>query len=46
MEEQDGIGKQEGHVHIRSNESGLLQGDSGVVLLLFDRREDPATPLL
>ena len=38
--------EQEDHVHIRSNESGLLQGNSGVVLLLFDRREDPATPIL
>ena len=27
-------------------ESGLFQGDSGAVLLLLDRREDPATPLL
>ena len=38
--------EQEDHVHIRSNESGLFQGDFGAVLLLLDRMEDPAIPLL
>ena len=38
--------EQEDHVHIQSNESGLFQGDFGAVLLLLDRMEDPAIPLL
>ena len=43
MEEQEGIEEQEDPVHIQSS---LFQGDSGAVVVLLDRREDSATPLL